>query len=690
MIKRHLILFLYCIILCSVPLVSMAQPGDAKKETIEGKEYYIHTVAKGETVYGISKIYKVSQEQILQSNPEAAKGLDVGQKLKIPVASSAVKDKTGADATEKEYKALMAEGERFMSIQDYPGAEDAFIRALKVKPNDAIATSRIKEARDLAKAKKEVSPEPAKNIEEGFTSYTVEKKETLYGISKKTGVAQEKILELNPDAKDGLKEGQVLRLPSAKKQNEPVGTIKNETPKDIPLGNTVLIEHVVAKGESIYGLSRKYKVSEDSLKIYNNGLQEGLKLGQTLVVPVSKKYAEENNLRSYPDLRTMQADQKQNRERISNSTFEVALMLPFCLDKNQSLMESRSSSANSPVELFEPTRQSLDFYHGVMLAVDSLRQYGLNIHLHVFDTARDSAKLSKYVKEAEFAGLDLIIGPTEQVEMVAKAASEKKIAMICPFAYTNKILLGNATVSKAVTTASVMINAVADHIGKLYATENIFLIDTRSKKDQPLYNAFRSELNAKVLSNGAKDSVKMIRTEASSSKAWIDRLSKEKVNIFVIPSTDLSFVNSFFNTLQGVSLKTQYKDYQFMIFGLEEWLKYDEIEANLKVKFNLHLPSPVFPSFVDSARTIPFIKAFRSKFSTDPDRFAMMGFDVAYFYLGGFLHEGRDFSSHLDRYDVELVHTRFRFRKMGEDSGFLNDHSYILRYQDFQLKVVYP
>lgn len=686
MIKRHLIFFLYCIVLCSVPVVSMAQPGDAKKETIEGKEYYIHTVAKGETVYGISKIYKVSQEQILQANPDAAKGLDVGQKLKIPVASSAVKDKTVADATEKEYKALMAEGERFMSIKDYPGAIDAFQRALKIRPNDPAANQRISDAKELSKSPQGNNSSSGAETEE----YTVGKKETLYGISKKTGISQEKILELNPDAKDGLKEGQVLRLPSAKKQNETVGTTKNETPKDIPVGNTVLIEHVVAKGESIYGLSRKYKVSEDSLKIYNNGLQEGLKLGQTLVVPVSKKYAEENNLRSYPDLRTMQADQKQNRDRISNSTYEVALLLPFCLDKNQSLMESRSSSANSPVELYEPTRQSLDFYHGVMLAVDSLRQYGLNIHLHVFDTARDSAKLSKYVKEAEFAGLDLIIGPTEQVEMVAKAAAEKKIAMICPFAYTNKILLGNATVSKAVTTASVMINAVADHIGKLYATENIFLIDTRSKKDQPLYNAFRSELNAKVLSNGAKDSVKMIRTEASSSKAWIDRLSKEKVNIFVIPSTDLSFVNSFFNTLQGVSLKTQYKDYQFMIFGLEEWLKYDEIEANLKVKFNLHLPSPVFPSFVDSARTIPFIKAFRSKFNTDPDRFAMMGFDVAYFYLGGFLHEGRDFSSRLDRYDVELVHTRFRFRKMGEDSGFLNDHSYILRYQDFQLKVVYP
>lgn len=634
MMKKSIVLLLTAFLLAAQVNHAYAQPGKAKKEVINGVEYYIHTVSRGETIYGISKMYKSTPEAIIEANPEAVKGLDVGDKLKIPVGSS----------------------------------------------------------------KKENNSTKGENTEKQGTYdlYTVEKGETLYGLSKKFKLSQDKIIELNPDVKSGLTNGQTIRLPKGTLGGKAQDDTKNRVEQNDVKHNNIepaenantdvgLVEHLIQKGESLYGLSQKYKVSQDSIKLYNNGLPEGLKRGQTLVIPLSKNAAEQMGMHWYPDLRSIEVKNEENASRVRKEVYEVGLLLPFMLDKNQSLMESRNSS--SAQELLEPTRQSLDFYHGVLLALDSLKKFGLNVNLRVYDTGRDSLKLAKILSETEFSGLDLIIGPTEMVETVAKFAAKHKIPMVCPFGYTNRILLDNEFVSKAVTSTSVMVSEASDYIIKNYSGENIILLDGRGKRDEGAVNAYRRNLNDELRKAG-KDTVKYFKTDNISTKAWVDKLAKDKINVLVVPSNDLSFVSSFFNTLQGTSLKYNYKDYRFVVFGTEEWLKWDDIEANLKVKFSLHLPSPVYVSYTDTLRSVPFIKAFRAKFSSDPDKFAMMGFDLAWFYLAGYLQEGKTFAAHLENYDVEMVNTRFRYKKINQSSGYINTNVYLLKYEEYQLKIV--
>ncbi len=52
---------------------------------IDGRKYYAHTVAKGETLYGISKRYDVEVKEIVFENPLTINGLKVGETIKIPV-----------------------------------------------------------------------------------------------------------------------------------------------------------------------------------------------------------------------------------------------------------------------------------------------------------------------------------------------------------------------------------------------------------------------------------------------------------------------------------------------------------------------------------------------------------------------------------------------------------------------------
>ncbi len=55
-------------------------------EKINGKEYYVHQVKKGESLYGISKLYSVESEVILNENPFVKEqGLKAGQSILIPL-----------------------------------------------------------------------------------------------------------------------------------------------------------------------------------------------------------------------------------------------------------------------------------------------------------------------------------------------------------------------------------------------------------------------------------------------------------------------------------------------------------------------------------------------------------------------------------------------------------------------------
>lgn len=52
--------------------------------TINGKNFFIHHVKKGQTLYAISKAYDVDMQDIIDSNPEIKQGLKANQTLLIP------------------------------------------------------------------------------------------------------------------------------------------------------------------------------------------------------------------------------------------------------------------------------------------------------------------------------------------------------------------------------------------------------------------------------------------------------------------------------------------------------------------------------------------------------------------------------------------------------------------------------
>jgi LysM repeat protein len=88
--KLVYISFFVLYFICISNMCAQAPAKSTNVTTINGKKYYLHKIAHAQSLYGISKIYNVDVNTILKENPNASKGIIVGQDLKIPFDNAQV------------------------------------------------------------------------------------------------------------------------------------------------------------------------------------------------------------------------------------------------------------------------------------------------------------------------------------------------------------------------------------------------------------------------------------------------------------------------------------------------------------------------------------------------------------------------------------------------------------------------
>ncbi|GIZ09900.1 LysM peptidoglycan-binding domain-containing protein [Flavobacterium sp. UMI-01] len=114
--------------------------------------------------------------------------------------------------------------------------------------------------------------------------------ETIVQIAQKYQVTPYDIYQLNPDAQRGLKSNMVLLIPG-----KAAGKVTAVAPKMVlPTGS-----HEVMPKETLYGIGKKYDVSEEALKKANPFLEtEGLQIGQVLVIPYNRLHRSVDSVKS--------------------------------------------------------------------------------------------------------------------------------------------------------------------------------------------------------------------------------------------------------------------------------------------------------------------------------------------------------------------------------------------------------
>ncbi len=201
-------------------------PADSlRTETINGKLYVVHQVEEKETLYSISRRYGATILAILEQNPAADAGIEVGQILKVPYTpkgktSAPVQTQEGflhrVEAKEtlfsiaRQYNVSVDDIKTWNSLKDNALSLGQTLLIRKKQPTETVVTTPVTQPVTTAK------------------THTVAAKETLFSIARQYGVTWQQIQEWNGIKDTELKIGQVLSV-SGPAAAPTAGTITSAT-----------------------------------------------------------------------------------------------------------------------------------------------------------------------------------------------------------------------------------------------------------------------------------------------------------------------------------------------------------------------------------------------------------------------------------------------------------------------------
>ncbi len=244
-----------------------------------------------QTIYGITRQYKISEEELRKLNPNLESHMKVGEALVLP------EDKI------RKYGDKAAQQE----VVDTP-----------------------KKDREEEKKTQMLASEDG--------AYVVQPKDTYYGITRKFNISQSELFALNPGLEQrGLRSGDVIIVKNTASSKNVATTTKetsekntkpkeekNTPPKEVKTKTYSVEEYVtheVKKGESAFGIVNKYNITYDQLAEMNGGLPNGIKQGMVLnIKKVNRQYV-----------------------KADDDVFSIALILPFGFDTNDTKYRTLSA-----------------------------------------------------------------------------------------------------------------------------------------------------------------------------------------------------------------------------------------------------------------------------------------------------------------------------------------------------------
>lgn len=186
--------------------------------------YFLHTVTKGQSLYSISSMYNVTIDDIVRLNPGSDKQIREGAALKIPQATATNSDKPvfhTIQAGETLYRLSVKYNVTTQAIcEANPGLSSSNFRSGQVIVIPVQSQSPV-----LETSQPTVKDEPTEKKNDWKDMHKVERKETIYSISREYGITEEELIAANPELKKGkLKRGTFLFIPYGKNDRKEQST----------------------------------------------------------------------------------------------------------------------------------------------------------------------------------------------------------------------------------------------------------------------------------------------------------------------------------------------------------------------------------------------------------------------------------------------------------------------------------
>jgi len=503
-----------------------------------------------------------------------------------------------------------------------------------------------------------------------FFLFTAESKQTLYSISKQYNTTVDEIYRINPELEKGkLKVGQTIKIP--KVIITPIVEKKEIT-----------AIHKVMPGETVYSISKRYNVTPDKIIALNEEVRvNGLKEGYNLIVPSHLNVLEPDVIDTLAIISNCDSFKS-----IMGTDIKIALLLPFYISKNQlesftgtTLEEDEEGTTKTAKVTFDEyvyyrSSNALEFYEGVLIAIEDLKLQGLNLKLFVYDTEADSITLKNILAKPEMKTMDLIIGPAYNynVNIAAEFARSFQIPLISPLTLNTDALNNNPYVFQINPSLNAKVESYFNKVKEFKGCNIIMAYDTHIA-DVEYLSLFKDELNK------LKDSVsvyKMTIHELDENNNFKENLlkvlSKDTANIIIIPSEREAAVS------QVISMANSYSTlFHISSIGLPKWMQFPNVDLDDYYNIELVSQSAFFFDY-NQSNINEYAQKYRKLYKTDFYKtsawgynHSLLGYDVTKYFAMAVALYGKNIGSCVNHVPFKPLQSSYYF-KSNQNSGYEN------------------
>jgi len=365
---------------------------------------------------------------------------------------------------------------------------------------------------------------------------------------------------------------------------------------------------------------------------------------------------------------------------------KIAVFAPIYLDSAFNGSTYKLGSSNLPKNILP----GLEFYNGVMMAVDSLQAEKNNIEVIIFDSKSKSEPISKILAKPVWDSISLIIASfnnRNDIKPLADFAALKNIPLISSTFPNDGGVINNPFFVLINSSLKTHIEGIYKHLQKNYSTGNLVYVRKKGALEDMVQNIF-GEMGKTTPAVALKyKSIEL--TDSFTNKQLLAALDSTKNNIVICGT-----INEAFGA-RMIKVLTASKNYPSTAIGMPTWdgLK----EVNKAISFDSKGIDIVYSTPYNFSRTDKlgaYITAkYKDRYFSRPSDWVLKGYESMYHFTKLLLKYSDNFINHLSDKDFKLFNDfdiqPVKLKKENPGPDYLENRKlYFIKKQDGVIKSV--
>lgn len=606
-----------------------------KTQIINNKEYYVHVVEQGQTVFSIARAYGLKYyDAVIKTDIHLMK---VGDTVWLPKNSQSVA------AVSAKAKAVAAPDNR--------------VRYIKIEPG-----------------------------------------QTLYSLSREYGITMEQIVEANPELRtEQLKAGQMLKIPPKGAES---GEVKAESGERKAEGGERKTESGERKAESEVVKTEDPKAVEPKVNsqddvvapVVSTSNPDAASTASPVVRPVVNPYPFAEVPSDFPkaqapyyNFSTMSSFNYQVRDRQDKNRLFVSVVMPLNLSKLNEISTSKfdiEQRGKKEYKVFE----FIQFYEGILMALEELQNQGLDIVLNVVDLTSDkdedvvAAFNSHNVANSDFVVALLVKKPFAKL---AELAKQHQVFVINPFSSRVEVVNDNPYVVKCMPSIEGTVKGLLDIVAKQHKGGNLYVLHSNSKSIATDEKVFRDELQRQL---EARKNIKYTFFDWAANAKLLSTLKTTNDNVIISIYDQDRNKNTVYATTLLNRLSALNKNVPVLMTTSNFLSEYPNVDFEQLQHLNY---TTVTMGYLDynNQKHRDFIDTYKDKFRTEPNTlYAGVAHDIMLYFCTALWNQGAEFWRNPQKFSAPSgMLFPFGFKQSSPTGGYENQLPDIYQMKNYKL-----